>query len=180
MIKTTNYYLKEIESSDIENIYRGLSDPEITKYYAVHFPTLEATQEQMTWYENLRKNGTGLWWGIYNHSDNTFLGAGGYNDLEIEHKKAEIGFWLLKEHWGKGIMKEVMPALFGYGFSSLGLNRIEGFVDADNEKCRSALKKINFSYEGTMRDFEYKDGKPTSVSIYAILKRDWGGDPELS
>ena len=173
MIKTANYYLKEIEPSDIAHIHKGLSNPDITKYYAVHFPTLEATKEQMHWYENLRKTGTGLWWGIYDQSSHDFCGAGGFNGLEKEHQKAEIGFWLLTEYWGKGIMKEVMPTLFSQGFTTLGLNRIEGFVDADNEKCKNALKKINFRYEGTMRESEVKNGEKISVAIYSILKGDW-------
>jgi len=47
---TTNYYLKEIEPNDIEKIHKGLSNPAITKYYAVHYDTLEDTKEQMEWY----------------------------------------------------------------------------------------------------------------------------------
>ena len=172
-MKTKNYYLKEIEQSDIENIHKGLSDPEITKYYAVHFDTIEETQEQMDWYSNLKKEGTGLWWGIYDNADNQFLGAGGFNALEKENKKAEIGLWLLKENWGKGILKEIMPQLFEQGFMQLDLNRIEGFVSNDNTKCKKALEKINFTFEGTMREWEIKNGEKIDVDVYAILKRDW-------
>ena len=172
-MKTKNYYLKEIEDSDIENIHRGLSNPEITKYYDVHYPTLEATKIQMEWYKNLKKEGTGIWWGIYNNADNQFCGAAGFNNLEQKHQKAEIGLWLLKKHWGKGILKEVMPKLFEIGFTKLGLNRIEGFVVNDNQKCKSALEKINFTYEGTMRECEVKNGQKIDVDIYAILKSEW-------
>lgn len=172
-MKTENYLLKEIEQTDIEHIHKGLSDPEITKYYAVHFPTLESTQEQMDWYSKLKEDGTGIWWGIYSLSDNQFCGAGGFNDLEKHHKKAEIGLWLLKEYWGQGILKEVMPRLFEEAFTKLGLNRIEGYVDSENVKCKAALEKINFTYEGTMRECEIKDGKKMNVDIYAILKREW-------
>jgi len=66
------------------------------RYYDVHFPTLEATKEQMAWYETLKKEGTGLWWGIYDNTNEQFYGAGGYCALEKEHQKAEIGLWLLK------------------------------------------------------------------------------------
>lgn len=172
-MKTENYYLKEIQPSDIENIHRGLSDPEITKYYAVHFETLEDTKEQMEWYSNLVKEGTGIWWGIYDNTDNQFCGAGGYNGLEDEHKKAEIGLWLLKEYWGRGILKEVMPKLFELGFTDLDLNRIEGFVLDDNSKCKSALEKIDFTYEGTMREWEIKNGEKLNVAVYSILKNEW-------
>ena len=172
-MKTENYILKEIEESDINNIHKGLSNPDITKYYDVHFSTLEETKEQMEWYRNLKKDGTGIWWGIYDKSDNQFCGAGGFNSLDKKHRKAEIGLWLLKEYWGKGILKKIMPKLFEKGFMELDLNRIEGYVVSDNIKCKNALEKINFTYEGTMRESEMKNSKKISVDFYSILKNEW-------
>ena len=173
MIETERFQLKEIQASDIKNIHKGLSNPAITKYYDVHFPTLEATKEQMDWYANLKKEETGVWWSIYSKETNNFCGAGGFNSLEKEHQKAEIGFWLLPEYWGKGIMKEVMPRLFQEGFETLGLNRIEGFVVSDNIKCKKGLEKIHFQYEGTMRECEIKNDQLIDIDFYAVLKKDW-------
>ncbi len=173
MKKTANYHLKEIQPTDIHYIHKGLSNPAITRYYDVHFPTLEATKVQMDWYANLKKEGTGIWWGIYGLADEQFKGAVGFNNLEKQHRKAEIGMWLLQEHWGKGILKEVMPKVFEIGFTQLNLNRIEGYVVSDNEKCKSALQKINFMHEGTFRESEMKNGELISVDIFSILKREW-------
>lgn len=170
---THNYRLRELESSDIKNIYKGLSDHEITQFYDVHFESLKATEEQMDWYNALKKEKTGLWWGIYNIKNNAFCGAAGFSGRDTEHQKAEIGFWLLKEFWGRCILKEVMPRLFEYGFTPMGLNRIEGYVDAENLKCKRALTKVDFFYEGTMRECEIRDGKTKSVAIYSILKSEW-------
>lgn len=173
MIETNRFYLREVEASDIKNIHKGLSNPKITEFYAVHFETLEDTKEQMEWYADLQKNEKGLWWCLFDKKTDAFCGAGGYNDRDKTHRKAEIGFWLLQEYWGNGIMKEVMPKLFELGFNQLDLNRIEGFVDHDNVKCKNALEKINFQYEGTMRECEIKNGQLQSVDIYSLLKSEW-------
>lgn len=172
-MKTRRFKLKEIEREDINFIHKGLSDERVTKHYAVHFPTLEDTQDQMDWYAALKKDQTGAWWGIYSLETGEFYGAGGFNGLDREHKKAEIGFWLYPEFWGMGILSEVMPLLFQTGFEDLNLNRIEGFVESTNSKCKNALGKINFHYEGTLREYEFKNGNFLDVDIYAILKRDW-------
>jgi ribosomal-protein-alanine N-acetyltransferase len=66
-----------------------------------------------------------------------------------------------------------MPLLFDYGFSELNLNRIEGFVHSENEKCKRALEKIDFTYEGTMREYEIKNGKKIDLDIYSRLKNEW-------
>ena len=81
-----------------------------------------------------------------------------------------MGFWLLREFWGKGIMIEVMPIICKYGFDILGLHRIEGLVETDNLKCKNAMKKLDFKLEGTMRDCEMKNGKFISLDIYAKLR----------
>ena len=174
-IYTDRFYLKEVSADDIVNIHRGLSDFEVTRHYAVHFATLEDTKEQMDWYADLKRTGTGVWWCIYDKTTDQFLGAGGYNNLEKEHRKAEVGFWLLKEHWGKGILKEAMSAILNMGFYSLNLLRVEGFVDHENQKCKKALEKVNFTFEGTMRSCEIKDGKALDVDIYSMLKAEWKG-----
>jgi ribosomal-protein-alanine N-acetyltransferase len=139
------------------------------KYYGIRFKTLEANKEQMTWFANLEKNGTGIWWAVCSKKDGNFLGAGGLNNLSKEHKKAEIGFWLLPEFWGKGLMTETMPLILNYAFQNIGLHRIEGFVETENIGCKKALAKLQFALEGTMQDCEIKNDTFISVAIYSKL-----------
>ena len=169
---TERLLLRPITQGDKQNIYKGLSHPDVIKFYGVSFHSLEATEEQMIWYRELQQNETGIWWAIYSADGQTFYGAGGFNNLSKLHKKAEIGFWLLPEFWGNGLMQEAFPAICNYGFEELGLNRIEGFVDSENISCKKTIEKLNFKLEGTMRDCEIKDGKFISVAIYSKLKRD--------
>ncbi len=170
-IQTERFILRQFTSADLENVFRGLSHPDVIKYYGISFSSLEATKEQMTWFSDLEKNNTGIWWAICSKADNTFLGAGGLNDLDKDNRKAEIGFWLMPENWGKGIMKEVMPHICRYGFEKLNLHRIEGFVDSENKNCKNALAKLDFNYEGTMKDCEIKDEKFLSLDIYAMINQ---------
>lgn len=172
VIKTDRLLLRQIVDGDIENIFKGLSHPDIIKYYGVDFRTLEATKEQMAFYADLEKNGTGIWWALCSLDNQIVYGAGGLNNLVKEHKKAEIGFWLLTEFWGQGIMKEAVPLICNYGFSKPGLHRIEGFVETDNKKCKPAMAKLDFRHEGTMKDCEIKNGKFISIDIYAKTQND--------
>ncbi|ELV7524422.1 GNAT family N-acetyltransferase [Flavobacterium psychrophilum] len=171
-LKTKRLMFRQITPTDIQNIYKGLSNPKVIKYYGISFDSLEATEEQMIWYRDLEQNETGIWWAICSLDNNVFYGAGGFNNLNKEHKKAEIGFWLLPEFWGQGFMQEAFPLICDYGFNKLDLNRIEGFVDSENTNCKKAVERLNFKFEGTMRDCEIKEGKYLSVAIYSKLKND--------
>jgi len=170
IIETDRLKLRQFTNNDLENVYKGLSHPDIIKYYGISFDSLEATKEQMTWFANHEKNDTGIWWAICAQSDGKFIGAGGLNDMSHEHKKAEVGFWLLPEYWGQGIMKEAMPLILNHAFDKIGLHRIEGFVETNNQNCKRALAKLNFIHEGTMTDCEIKNGAFISVDIFAKLR----------
>ena len=168
-IKTKRLLLRPFQPDDLENVFRGLSHPDIIPYYGVRYDSLDATKAQMEFFFELEKNGTGMWWAICSLDNNIFYGAGGLNSLSKEHKKAEIGFWLLPKYWGKGILSEAMPLICSYGFNQLGLHRIEGFVESKNENCKNAMKKSSFKHEGTMVDCEIKDGHFISLDIFALL-----------
>ena len=169
-IESNRLLLRPIIESDIESIFKGLSHPDIIKHYGVSFDSLEATKEQMDWFAELEKKGTGMWFAVCSLDNKIFYGAGGLNDLSKEHKKAEIGFWLLTDFWGKGIMTEAMPLICNYGFDELELHRIECFVESGNTNCKKAMAKLDFQHEGTMKDCEIKNGKFISLDIYSKIK----------
>lgn len=171
--------IRKIVDSDIENIFRGLSDPNVYQYYAVSYDTLEKTKEQMAWYKNLEETKTGIWWAITSKEDGQFYGGIGYNDWNHEHRKAEIGIWLIPQYWGKGIMTESMNLVLKHGFEKMNLHRVEAYVRIENMACKKALKKLNFKFEGTTRDGEIKDDKFISYETHSILKHECKYDSDL-
>ncbi|MEE1885900.1 GNAT family N-acetyltransferase [Pedobacter flavus] len=170
-LQTQRLEMRQIQSTDLENIFKGLSNPLVIKHYGVSYSTLEATQEQMAWYQNLYNTNTGIWWAICAKLDGTFYGAAGFNDIHPQHKKAEIGFWLLPEYWNNGIMQEALTKICHYGFEHMKLHRIEGFVESENSNSKKALEKMDFLHEGTLRACEWKNGKWIDVDIYAKINQ---------
>ena len=172
ILNSERLLLRQIVQEDIHDIFKGLSHPEVIKYYGVSYKTLEETQEQIDWYRGLEENETGIYWAICSVDNSTFYGVGGLNNLDKKNKKAEIGFWLLPDFWNKGFMKEAFPLICNFAYNSLNLHRIEGFVDSRNITCKKAIEKMGFIFEGSMRDCEIKDNQFLSVDIYSKLKTD--------
>jgi ribosomal-protein-alanine N-acetyltransferase len=44
-MKTDRIILREITDLDLENIFRGLSNPDVIKYYGISFDSLKATKK---------------------------------------------------------------------------------------------------------------------------------------
>ena len=166
--------LHPITPADITHIHRGLSHPEVIRYYAVRFMTLEATQEQMDWYATIEREGTGKWWAVRSAEDGEFLGAIGINVIHPEHKRCELGYWLLPEHWGKGISSEALGRVLDHAFHTPGLHRVTAEVEPENSASARVLLKHGFRHEGTLRECERKDGRWISLDLYAKLAPDQG------
>ena len=172
-MKTQRLLLNVVKQNDIKHIYEGLSHPKVIKYYGVSYRTMEETQEQMVWYKDLLTSQKGIWWSIREQESDNFVGAGGFNDWSKDHNKAEVGFWLLPDFWGKGYMQEAMKEILSHGFHQMNLNRIEGFVESENNNCKKAIEKLGFNLEGTMKEVENRGDQYIDVDIYSMLKDDW-------
>ncbi len=142
--ETSRLYLKQITLKDQMNIYKGLSNPEVIRFYGVHYDSFKDTTIQMNWYSNLEKSGSGKWWAIWNSENNSFAGAIGFNDWNTEHRKAEIGFWLQPECWGKGFIREAAEKVITYMQAELKIHRIEAYVELENNRSSKLLKKLGF------------------------------------
>lgn len=166
---TKRLLLRQIKKEDLQNIYKGLSHPEVIKYYGVSYNSLESAKEQMNWYSNLEKSKTGIWWVIASQDGNQFYGAIGFYLISKEHRKAELGYWLFPEYWGRGYVQEAAEKVLEYAFEILAMHRIEAFVEAGNAASSKTLERLNFNYEGRMQESEIKNGKFISVDIFARL-----------
>lgn len=172
IINTKRLLLRQFTDTDLENIFKGLSHPEVIKYYGVSYNSMEATKAQLQFFADLEKNETGIWWAICSADNTNFYGACGFNNLVKQHRKAEIGFWLLHEFWGQGIIPEALPLICDYAFTKMALHRIEAIVETENSSSKKIMHKLNFVHEGTMKEGEVKDGRFISLDVYAKLSND--------
>ncbi len=171
VLTTERLILRRFQQDDIGSVYKGLSHPEVIRHYGVSYGSMEATQEQMDWFEMIEREEKGLWWAVCSKQDQTFLGALGFNNWTKEHRKIEMGYWLLPEYWGCGIIGEAGRAACNYAFQKMSVHRIEAVVETENGNSKKVMAQLGFELEGVMRDCEIKDGKFISLEMYAKLNR---------
>ena len=88
----------------------------------------------------------------------------------IKKHKAELGYWLGKKYWNKGIMTEAIRIMTDIGFKKLKLARIYAYTFPKNTSSRKVLEKNGYKLEGLLRKDELKDGKIYDTTIYAKTK----------
>jgi len=110
-------------------------------------------------------------WAITLRSDNTLIGAIGLN-VNRDHLRAEVGYWIGKPYWNRGYCTEAARAVVRYGFDVLGLNRIEAHHFARNPASGRVLQKLGMKPEGCLRQSVKKWDRFEDVQLYAVLKSD--------
>jgi ribosomal-protein-alanine N-acetyltransferase len=171
-LHTSRLWLRSILPGDQPDIFKGLSDAEVVRYYGISYRSLEATQEQMKWYDQLEKNNAGKWWAICLAGSTQLMGTVGIYHIKTLHRKCEIGFWLQKEFWGKGYIHEAAGAVIQFSFGPLKLHRIEATVETENKASIKTLSKLGFRLEGTQRECEWKYNRWIDLHQFALLNED--------
>lgn len=82
----------------------------------------------------------------------------------------EVGYWLSRDFWNRGIMTKTLKKFCEFGFENLNLERIEAAVFEDNYASCKVLENTGFQLEGVLRNYVKKDGKLLNCKIYSILK----------
>ena len=150
--------LRPILMDDIEFVFNLFSRSETNRYS--EYPDLKTREEAVEMYEKYMKpGGEGKFRVMIESQSGEPMGTIGIYAYSKENKRAEVGYDLMREHWGKGYMTEAVEALVSYGFDALGLERIEATVDPENVASMRVLEKSGFQHEGTLRKrFHYKGG----------------------
>lgn len=88
--------------------------------------------------------------------------------LPLPHQ-AELGYWLAKPFWGKGIMTQAVRIFCNWAMQSFELERIQAHIFKDNKASEQVLLKTGFQLEGQMTHHYLKEGQLHDGKLYALL-----------
>jgi ribosomal-protein-alanine N-acetyltransferase len=86
---------------------------------------------------------------------------------DIARQTAEVGYWIGREHWGRGIMVEALRATTRYAFETLKLVRVFAVPFVTTSRSARVLEKAGYVREGLMRRSAVKEGVILDQWLYA-------------
>lgn len=99
-------------------------------------------------------------------------GVVGFHGVDWDNRSTAIGYWLAASEQGRGTMTEAVRALIDHAFSAWRLNRIEIRVASDNLRSLAIPRRLDFNYEGTLRQAERIGDRYVDLAVYALLVGD--------
>lgn len=165
--------LRPTRLEDAPALFELARDPAVTKYLAWPSPTcVEETREHLRLSaEQQRAPGSDIiHFCIARTGDDTPLGKTSLMHIHLAHRRAAVGSWIGRPFWGQGFMRETKALTLAYAFDALGLERVEAWVDIDNQRSLSSLERCGFRREGIARRHKRRGEAFVSQVLMAILR----------
>ena len=103
--------------------------------------------------------------------DAVVVGAIGYTPGEdVSRRSAEVGYWLGRPYWGRGIASAAVRALTTRLLDGPDFDRLHATVFAWNIASARVLEKAGYVLEGRLRSAVFKDGRTTDGLVYGIIR----------
>ena len=171
-LQTERLVLRRIVKEDVNEIFSLRSDKETMKYVPRPLAkNLEEAMEHIVLIDSRIETNEGINWAITIKNEPKLIGIIGHYRIKPEHFRAEIGYMLLPEYHGKGIITEAIKEVVKYGFEVMKLHSIEAIIDPENFASERVLQKNSFVKEAHLKENEYFDGRFLDTVIYSLIKK---------
>jgi RimJ/RimL family protein N-acetyltransferase len=164
------FFLTEIRPTDRLSFVEYLNDREIyERTLRIPFPYTEADADRfLDIVRSASEQCGGPVHFALRDTDNRLIGACGFEGLVPGHR-AEVGYWLARPFWGRGIMTATVASIRDFALDQWKLVRITAQVFSLNTASSRVLEKNGFVCEGMQRKSFLKDGRFIDARVYAYI-----------
>jgi len=97
-------------------------------------------------------------------------GVGIHPQSDIFCKNAELGYWIGKQYWNKGIASEVVKQIIPIAFDKFEITRLFARPFHTNIASQRVLKKNGFIFEAEFAESIFKNGEFYNEMIFGLRR----------
>jgi len=145
ILATERLTLRQLLITDEQEIFTLRSDREINKYLDRQVSkTVDDARNFINMVnENIHKNDS-IYWAITLRDRNILVGTICLFGFSDEDNKCEIGYEILTNFQGQGIMSEAAKKVIDFAVNTIKVQKIEAFLHKDNQRSIKLLEKLSF------------------------------------
>lgn len=173
-LETVRLLLRRVSKDDVNEIMELRGNPETMKY--IPRPLVKTEEDALHHFKMIDykiENNEGINWAITFKGNPKLIGIIGHYRIQPENYRCEIGYMILPEFNGQGIITEAIKVVLEYGFNDLKMHSIEAIIDPRNLASERVLQKNGFVKEAHLLENEFYNGEFIDSVIYSILKRNF-------
>lgn len=165
ILTTERLNLRCISENDAELLTLLRSNTEVNKY--LDRPKTTTLDESQIFIQKILRGvveKSNYYWIITLKGEEMLIGAICFWNFSEDKKTVEIGYELLPQFQGKGIMHEAILSVIEFGFKDLGLIRITAFPKEKNLQSIKLLVKVGF-----FEDLNYTSKEGEDLKEYKVF-----------
>ena len=170
-LTTERLNLRQITINDLNEFFILKSDERLLKNYDAKAKTYEEARRKLQELNDDIKKNESITWGITLKNENKLVGSICFWNISEEQYKAEIGYELMFDWQGKGIMQEAIKAVIEYGFYSMKLKLIEAIPNLTNLKSIKLLERNHFTRGTNFTEVNPSDGRILQRAFYSLKNK---------
>lgn len=161
--------LRRWRESDLESLVRHADDPEVAANLRDGFPQPYTAEHAAAWIGRAAHEEPLLDFAI-DVGGAAVGGIGIVPQTDICRRSGEIGYWLGRAFWNRGLATEAVRAVTACAFGELDLARLQCGVLEWNAASMRVLEKCGFVREGVQRQAAFKNGRFADIVLFAKLR----------
>ena len=170
-LQTQRLFLRPIQMHDAADIFAARGDAEVMRYWDWPAPPcVDAVRNVIANHAAEIQSGATQWWVAAPAPRGAAIGECDLSEIDLHHRRAEVGFLFRREAWGKGYAHEAMTRVIRYAFEDLGLERLAARAHFGNTASTRLLEKLGFAYEGMLRGHVLREGTRRDCVLYGLNK----------
>jgi len=159
--------LRDFNEGDADQLLCILNDPEVIKFLSSKIPTPYTLKDAQWWISTGSK--TSMVKAI--EFNGSLVGCIGAEQGEFEYKRsAEIGYWIAKDFWRRGIATQAINEITSLVFNTTDIIRLFASVFSSNTASMHVLGKCGFELESVHKKSIYKNDEFYNNHVFSILK----------
>lgn len=174
-IETERLILRRFEYSDNEAMRKyWISDEKIQSMYSEPvYQTEEEVRKLLDKYIASYEKEDYYRWAVLNRESQECIGQIAYFLVDSKNHFAEIEYCIGSDFQCKGLATEATKAVIAFGFEKMNLHKVQICTKTINIPSKRVIEKCGFTYEGTLRDYFYMDGKYVGRLYFSILREEY-------
>lgn len=154
-IETKRLNLRQLVPDDAEAYFNVQSDPFVNDGFDNTSPeSVDKIRRHILARSKAYKRKQILTWGIAQKKDDVIIGACWFGDFEHQ-SRTEVSYLLSSNFVRQGFMTEALEAVTSFGFSKMGLHRIQAYIRPNNIASIKTIQKVGFKKEGCLRKYHF-------------------------
>jgi ribosomal-protein-alanine N-acetyltransferase len=174
-IETNRLLLRRFRYSDDDAMLKyWVSDPKIQSMYSEPvYTTKSEVKELLDKYISSYRKDDYYRWAIVEKESLACIGQIAIFLVDSKNHFCEIEYCIGSQFHRNGFASEATEAVVGFGFGQVNFHKIQVCHKENNIASQGVIKKCGFTYEGTLRDYFFMDGKYVDRLYYSMLKSEW-------